>query len=72
MISSHGEKIELWLAVATENSSVEVWLKKMEDSMQKALKHHIIMTYCDMDQDMPKIPEDARELKKYKQTKKFL
>lgn len=72
MISRDGEKLELWLAVATENSSVEVWLKKLEDSMHKAMKHHIIMTYCDMDQDAPQVPEDHKELKKYKQSNKFL
>jgi len=33
MISLHGEKLELWLAIATEGASLEVWLKKMEDSM---------------------------------------
>jgi hypothetical protein len=72
LISRHGEKIELWLAIPTEGSSVEIWLKKVEDNMHKAMKHQIVMTYCDMDRDAPEVPEDHKELKKYKLTNKFL
>lgn len=68
MYSSTGEQLELWFAIPTMNLFPEVWLKRVETNMKDAVKHHIIMTYCDMDQDCPKVPEEAKELKKYKAT----
>jgi hypothetical protein len=70
IVSRDGESVDLWLAIPTD-ISCEVWLKRLEDSMQKALKHHIIMTFSDMDRDVPHCPEDHKELKKYKLSNKF-
>jgi len=71
MISKEKEEVEMWLAVSTSGIALDQWLKKFEDSMQRTIKHQLIMAYWDMDRDIPPVPEDLKELKKYKLSTKF-
>jgi hypothetical protein len=45
MISKEKEEVEMWFAVSTSGIALDQWLKKFEDSMQRTIKHQLIMAY---------------------------
>lgn len=69
MVSKSGEVVPLVDQVATAGVSPEIWLKNLEASMIKSIRHEIFYSYVEMDEDMPKVPENQRDFNKFMATK---
>ena len=69
MVSKAGEFVEFVNPVNTQGLSPEVWLKLLDKAMVLAMKQKIFNAYANMDLDMPKVPENDRDFKKFMQLK---
>ena len=68
LCSKTGEEVPLTEHVPT-NVSPEHWLKHLEAVMHSSLRHEIFLTYLEMDEDQPKVPETQRDYNKFMATK---
>jgi hypothetical protein len=51
--------------------TIEKWLQNLETVTTYTMKRQILYCYWDMDLDLPAVPEDTKELRKYKESHKF-